>query len=76
MMYGAQPTNLEMCTRFYENVLHRTPDGGGLQFWVDVLDQHRGTGAQVLAAFADSAENKAALTGVMQAGFVFDIFSG
>ncbi len=70
--YGNQPTHTELTSHFYQNVLHRAPDAGGLQYWVDLLDSGQASPAQVLASFADSAENKAALTGVLQAGFWFD----
>ncbi|HYD60227.1 MAG TPA: DUF4214 domain-containing protein [Noviherbaspirillum sp.] len=37
-LYGASPTNAELVTRLYQNVLHRAPDSGGFQHWTGLLD--------------------------------------
>ena len=55
-IYGEDPTDEEFLTIVYTNVLGRGPDGGGLAFWLNQLDEGR-TRASVLAAFADSPEN-------------------
>jgi hypothetical protein len=55
---------------FYANVLHRTPDGAGQAFWIDVLDRHALSVADVLIQFSESPENVAALTGVVQNGCI------
>lgn len=73
-MYGEHPANSDMVTKFYQNVLHRAPDAGGLAFWTDVLNTGRGTPDYVLAQFSESPENVAALTGVTSAGFTFTVF--
>ncbi|MEN9867040.1 MAG: hypothetical protein RL748_2630, partial [Pseudomonadota bacterium] len=73
-LYGAAPANPDLVNKFYQNVLHRAPDAGGLNFWVDALNSHRATPEQVLAQFAESPENQAALTGVIDAGFTFTLF--
>ncbi|WP_338848922.1 DUF4214 domain-containing protein [Massilia sp. W12] len=73
-MYGDAPGNAAMVDQFYQNVLHRAPDAGGRAFWLDILDQQKGTPASVLAAFAESAENQAALVGVIQAGVPYEVF--
>lgn len=75
-MYGANPANSEMVQKFYQNVLHRAPDAGGLQYWTSILDNQHANGAQVLASFSESAENQAALIGVIDAGFSFTVFAG
>jgi hypothetical protein len=67
-LYGAQPSNAEILTRYYQNVLHRAPDQAGFDYWLDVMDHKGGTAAGVLADFSQSAENVAALVGVMQNG--------
>ncbi|MYM70014.1 DUF4214 domain-containing protein [Pseudoduganella sp. FT55W] len=67
-LYGAQPTNAEIVTRYYQNVLHRAPDQGGFNYWTDLMDHKGSSAAEVLANFAQSAENVAALVGVMQNG--------
>lgn len=37
--YPESATNLEFATQVYSNVLGRTPDAGGLTFWVGLLDE-------------------------------------
>ncbi|WP_338848310.1 DUF4214 domain-containing protein [Massilia sp. W12] len=74
-LYGAAPSNAQLVDKFYQNVLHRAPDADGRAFWQDILDQKKGTAADVLAAFSESPENTAALVGVLQAGVTYDVFS-
>jgi hypothetical protein len=69
-LYGEQPGNAELVTRFYTNVLGRAPDAAS-SFWVDVLDRKLASVAEVLVGFSESAENVAALTGVMQHGMEY-----
>lgn len=39
LLYPSDATNLDFATQVYSNVLGRTPDQGGLNFWVSQLDQ-------------------------------------
>lgn len=73
-LYGSNPSHAALIDKFYQNVLHRAPDAGGRAFWIEVLDSGRGSAAQVLAQFAESPENQAALTGVIDAGFTYNLF--
>jgi hypothetical protein len=59
--------------QLYANVLHRTPDEAGLAFWVNHLQAATMTQAQTLAAFSESAENQAALIGVIVHGMVYTV---
>jgi hypothetical protein len=68
--YG-QLDNLAFVTRLYHNVLGREPDPGGLKFHVDLLNAGTITRAQDLVGFSESAENMAALIGVIGNGFSF-----
>jgi hypothetical protein len=70
-LYGSTPGNAELVDKFYENVLHRAPDPTGNQFWIDVLDRHAATVVDVLLEFSESAENVAALVGVMNNGIEY-----
>lgn len=70
-MYGTSASNRDIVTHLYENVLHRTPDQAGVNYWVNVLDSHSSTVPGVLAAFSESSENYAQLIGVMEHGIVF-----
>jgi hypothetical protein len=72
--YGGVASNRELVNRFYENILHRAPDAGGLDFWAGVLDGKAAGTADVLAAISDSAENKAGLIGVIGNGFEYTPF--
>lgn len=69
--YGTAPANLDLVTKFYQNILHRAPDSAGLNFWVDALNGHAAAVPDVLAAISESAENKAALVGVIGDGFAY-----
>ena len=73
-LYGANPSNADIVTRFYANVLHRAPDAAGAAYWTGVLDSHAATSAAVLAQFSESAENQAALVGVTQHGIAYTAF--
>ena len=42
---------------FYEHVLHRAPDQGGLDYYVGVIESHEKAVGQVLAEISDSPEN-------------------
>lgn len=74
-LYGADPTNAEIVTKFYRNVLDREPDPQS-QFWVDILDRKQATVAEVLVGFSESAENVAAVVGVRDTGIAFLPYTG
>lgn len=62
---GADPSGF--VTQLYQNVLSRTPDAGGLNYWVGRLAQ--GTSeASVLSGFSESDENKAGTSGLVNQG--------
>jgi hypothetical protein len=69
--YGTNPSNHDLVAQFYQNILHRAPEAGGLNFWTGVLDNHQAGVADVLAGISESAENKAGLIGVIGNGFEF-----
>jgi Ca2+-binding RTX toxin-like protein len=69
-LYGASPSDQAFVTLLYQNVLNRAPDAGGQAYWLDELG--RGvTRETVLIGFSESAENQAALIGVMQDGIEY-----
>jgi hypothetical protein len=74
-LYGAAPGNADLVASFYANVLHRTPDATGQAFWTGLLDRHVLSVADVLIQFSESAENVAALTGVMQNGIHYQLYA-
>ena len=70
-VYGASPTNAQIDTRFYDNVLGRAADSGGYNYWLGILDSGQASVAGVLAAFSESSENQAAVIGVIGNGILF-----
>lgn len=70
--YGAL-SNQDFVTLLYNNVLHRAPDSGGLQYWQAQL-LNGSTRAQVLLGFSESPENKAQTAPAVSAGITFDAY--
>ncbi len=69
-LYGANATNATFVTALYNNVLHRAPDGDGLNFWVNALNTS-GTRAGVLLGFSDSLENIHTMAEVIPVGIFY-----
>jgi hypothetical protein len=69
--YGSSLNNTELITLFYKNIHGRTPDPGGLAFWVGVLDEKRATVAEVLADISESPENKANVAELIGQGITY-----
>lgn len=74
-LYGAAPTDLAFLTNLYQNVLHRAPDQGGIDYWSAQL-QHGAARADVLTSFSESPENQIALFPAIQNGINFTHFIG
>lgn len=70
-LYGANPSNEETVSKFYQNVLHRAPDPAGYDYWVGVLNRKLATTASVLAAIGESSENKQAVAPSISNGIVY-----
>ena len=70
-VYGASPTNAEIVTRFYDNVLGRAAESGGYNYWLNVLNSGNANVAQVLASFSESPENQAGVIGVITNGIEY-----
>jgi hypothetical protein len=70
-LYGANPTNREIVSKFYENVLHRPGEAAGIDFWVGVLDNKAANVVEVLMGFSESPENQAGLVGVTSNGMAY-----
>ena len=70
-VYGTSPTNAQIVTRFYDNVLGRAAESGGYNYWLGVLNSGQGSVAGVLAAFSESPENQAAVIGVIGNGILY-----
>ncbi len=66
-LYGANPTNAQFINLLYANVLNRTPDQGGYDYWSDQMDLGL-TRELVLIGFSESAENQAAVLPAIPGG--------
>ena len=64
--YGTNTSDAQFVSALYQNVLHRTPDAAGYDFWLQAL--HNTSRAQVLTDFSDSSENQAQIIGTIQHG--------
>ena len=70
-LYSGVTSNTALVTKYYTNILERTPDAGGLAFWAGQLDSGRASTAQVLEAISDSAENITAVAPLIANGFEY-----
>ncbi|VVO43121.1 DUF4214 domain-containing protein [Pseudomonas fluorescens] len=68
---GASPSNLQLVTSLYQHILGRAPDQSGLDLWTAQLDNHALDASHLLINFAESNENKIALTGQVQYGIEY-----
>ncbi|MRX06410.1 DUF4214 domain-containing protein [Pseudoduganella sp. FT25W] len=69
-LYGPNATNATFVTALYNNVLHRTPDAAGVDYWVQVLATS-GTRADVLLGFSDSVENIHTMSEIIPVGIPY-----
>lgn len=68
---GENPANANFLDKLYHNVLHRAGDPDGFAYWLGHLDAGNLTQAAALAGFGESAENQAALIGIIGNGFTY-----
>jgi post-segregation antitoxin (ccd killing protein) len=73
-IYGAAPSNVDLVSKIYLNVLHRAAEPTGLAYWTSALDQHLVTAAQALGMISESAENQAAVATIIGNGFSYQPF--
>ena len=57
--YGDNVSTEDYVKTLYDNILGRTPDLEGYNYWVGQLSSGKETRAEALLGFAESAENKA-----------------
>lgn len=70
-LYGVHTSDAQFVDLLYQNTLHRAPDAGGRQFWVDAMQVHDAGREDVLAQFSESPENQAQVIGAIQDGIAF-----
>lgn len=74
-LYGASPTNDQVLTALYRNVLHRAPDSAGYDFWMGALAAGAVTVPSMLMAFSESQENQTQVIGAINLGIEFTYFT-
>lgn len=67
-LYGTDPSSQQFVSKLYSNVLHRTSDQGGYDYWTGLLDHNQISKVVALAQFSESPENQAGVIGVIQNG--------
>ncbi len=67
---GSNPSNADFITKLYSNVLHRAPDPGGYQYWIDTM-AHGASRQELLADFSEGFENAGSVLPAIQDGFPF-----
>lgn len=72
-LYGANPTAEEFVSKLYNNVLHRAPEQAGYDFWVNAIKLGFSR-SELLAQFAESAENRAQVIGAIEGGIDYTPF--
>lgn len=75
-LYGKAPSNTTLITNFYSNVLHRSPDKAGFDYWLTAMDSGKVSAAAALASFCESTENQAQVIGVIQNGIEYQEWLG
>ena len=71
--YSTNTSNARYVTDLYNNVLHRPYEQSGYDFWLSKLDQGVPR-SMVLAAFAESPENKAQVLAAIQDGIEYTLY--
>lgn len=69
-MYGSSLSDSAFVDQLYQNVLHRAGDTGGVNYWLGAL-QNGLARPDLLSSFSESAENIAALVGVINNGYAY-----
>ncbi|GAB3404877.1 S8 family serine peptidase [Massilia agilis] len=75
-LYGASPSAEALVNSVYQNVLHRAPDQGGHDFWVDTMSRGLNSPATLVTAFSDSTENIANAAAIIGNGFAYTPLHG
>ena len=74
--YGTGTDVSNLVTGFYQNVLGRAPDQGGLEYYSGVIQTHEKTVGRVLAEISDSQENYDNTIDLIQNGIQYDLWIG
>lgn len=69
-LYGVAPSQAQILTALYRNVLHRTPDQAGFDYWIGQMNSGLSTG-QLLIQFSESAENRRQVAAEVALGIAY-----
>ncbi len=72
-LYGSAPSTTDLVNRLYLNVLHRTAEKAGFDYWMNQLNAGLQSRSQVLTGFSESPENQAQVIGQIQNGIEYTI---
>ena len=76
-LYGTSPTNAQFLTKLYQNVLGRSPEAAGYNWWLNELNTNPSkTKAKVLADFSESAENQTGVASLIGNGITYEPWVG
>ena len=75
-LYGDPVSNADFITALYKNVLDRTPDSGGYDYWNGKLNSGEQDRAAVLVGFSESAENQTNVASLVANGISYDLWLG
>jgi hypothetical protein len=76
-LYGSNVSSADFLTKVYSNVLDRTPDEAGLNWWVNEMRTNPiKTWQKVLADFSESQENKDSVAAFIGNGIQYVEFTG
>jgi hypothetical protein len=71
-LYGNSPSPSVFINRLYQNVLDRTPDSTGLNWWISQMQNDPSkTFSKVLADFSESLENQTNVAAQITDGIVY-----
>jgi len=72
-MYMTDPSDKNFVYKLYNHVLHREPDAGGAQWWLDRMAEQVSTRAEVLSFFSEGFENQALVIGSINNGIEYPL---
>ena len=58
-LYGIDASNEEYIRELYSNILDRSPDSNGFQYWLNQINNGYEDKSELLMGFSESSENKA-----------------
>lgn len=73
-LYGARPSTGLFVSKLYLNVLHRSAETAGFNYWSNLVGTGRVTQAQALSEFSESTENTIQVAAKIPNGIWYDYY--